>query len=250
MREGGMDGWRWNGDHYCKAVLSLISLSPLFFLVSSSSGIKLSLVQGSQCLVKSCLGSIVWLLLDPNADRLHMLLCSSGTQMHTSTQQNAIWQRVQVVLSWRGWGGWWGREFALWKVPTDSIALSEMLSLMIRESAACEWALRQRYALALAYLFPALFHSLVFLFSCCLSLGPNLLCRCLLGGCECVLYVWWWSVDRDGWVKMCWWISAKPAEGWGSRDSLFFVDEKQHWIPSPSAWHQGTSQVASSPWLY
>ncbi len=149
-------------------------------------------------------------------------------KMHTSTHKNAIRQRVQVVLSWRGWGGWWGREFALWKVPTDSIALSEMLSLMIRESAACEWALRQRHALALAYLFPALFHSLVFLFSCCLSLGPNLLCRCLLGGCECVLVCvmvecgqGWVSenvlvdlsqasrgLGESGFFVLCWWKAA------------------------------------------
>lgn len=109
----------------------------------------------------------------------------------------------------------------------------------------CEWGLRQRDVLASAYLFHTLFNSLVFLFSCRLCLPkPSAPLSASARG------VWWGSVDRDGWVKMCRWISAKPAEGWGRRGSLFFVDEKRHWISSTSAWHQGTSQAASSPWLY
>lgn len=43
------------------------------------------------------------------------------------------------------------------------------------------------------------------------------------------------GVDRDGYVKMCRWISAKPVEGQGNQDSLFFVDEKQYQIYSSSA---------------
>lgn len=141
--------------------------------------------------------------------------------LHTSTQQHALWQRVRVVLSRRGWGGWWGRGFALWKVPTDSIALSEMLSLMLRESVAREWGLRQRDALALAYLFPARFHSLVFLFSRRLSLSkPSvpLFARGLWVG-ECGQG--WVSenvlvdlsqasrgLGESGFFVLCWWKAA------------------------------------------
>ncbi len=143
--------------------------------------------------------------------------------------QNAIWQRVQVVLSWRGWGGWWGREFALWKVPTDSIALSEMLSLMIRESAACEWALRQRLRTGFGIFISPLSFILLFSFSLAASLfGPKpsvpLFARGLWVCTVCVMVECgqgWVSenvlvdlsqasrgLGESGFFVLCWWKAA------------------------------------------
>lgn len=245
-RRRGRDGWlnmEWRSLLPASFVIDFPP--PLFFLASSSSGIKLTLGRGSQCLIESCLGSIVWLLLDPNADRLHTPLCLLPSERKcTHPRNNMLFDRAHKPFypAEPGVGG--GGEDLLFEKCPQIRLLCQKCFLWCSESPwLCEWGLRQRDVLALAYLFHTLFNSLVFLFSCRLCLPKPSAPLSARG-------VWWGSVDRDGWVKMCRWISAKPAEGWGRRDSLFFVDEKRHWISSTSAWHQGSSQAASSPWLY
>lgn len=83
-----------------------------------------ALGQGMQGLIKSC---IVVLPLDPNVERLHTPLCSAYyAHIHAKTCS------LTEFFS----GGRRERGYALWKVSTDSIALSGTLSLMLGESAA------------------------------------------------------------------------------------------------------------------
>lgn len=111
--------------------------------------------------------------LDPNADRLHTPLCLLPSERKcTHPRNNMLFDRAYKSFypAEPGVGGG-GEDLLFEKCPPIRLLCQKCFLWCSESPWLCQWGPRQRDVLALAYLFHTLFHSLVFLFSCCLCLS-------------------------------------------------------------------------------
>lgn len=154
----------------------------------------------------------------------------ASLRIHIHTEICSLTESMSRSVSQRLW---WGRDLFFEKVSTDSIGLSEMLSLTLLGSVTLWMRSMTKgcngFGIFIS-LSPTLLYSLALLFFL------HLLVETFRVDASWGLKVFMCDGGvSTGMGKMCRWISAKPVEGPGNRDSLFFVDEKQYRIYSTSA---------------